>query len=93
VAEGLGADIRVLPRDVECSECKDRTSPSDAAFGVVQAAHEVGFGAEVVWAEWDETDDEAARQGELVRVFVPCPWDEADDKYLILEIVGEGFAD
>lgn len=91
----LGESLRVLDEADECSDCRDRSCPSDAAFALEQAAQAAGFGAEVVWATWsaEATGDEEDSKAELVRIVVPCPWDEGQADYLTLEVTGKGFAD
>lgn len=85
--------LRVLDAGDECTECKDRSCPSDAAFAVEVATKSAGYGAEVVWATWsaDDTGDDESTQAELVRVFIPSPWDLTETTYLTLEVTSPEF--
>lgn len=94
--EALAQGVRVLDAADECTSCKDRSCPSDAAFALEQAADAAGLDAGVVWATWEPAEDaygEDPRHAELVRIIVPCPWDDRIKEYVALEVTGDDFAD
>lgn len=94
--EALAQGVRVLAADDECTSCKDRSCPSDAAFALEQACDVAGLDAGVVWATWEPAEDaygEDPRHAELVRIVVPCPWDDRVKDYVALEVTGDGFSD